>query len=117
MGPTRIGLPEPQRHTLELPNYSDTALEYSLDLTELDALNDANYAFPVLQCEAPAGEIPAGGVARVRSASTPSRPASTPWRARWWWGGRAAAAAGGGSCCSVLRAPIPRGIWVWRRRR
>ena len=57
MGPTPIGLPEPQRHTLELPNYSDTALEYSLDLTELDALNDANYAFPVLQCEAPAGEI------------------------------------------------------------
>ena len=25
MGPTPIGLPEPQRHTLELPNYSDTA--------------------------------------------------------------------------------------------
>ena len=90
MGPTPIGLPEPQRHTLELPNYSDTPLEYaaqfrrnssairrnslthcsslyrySLDLTELDALNEANYAFPVLQCEAPAGEIPAGGVARV----------------------------------------------------
>ena len=29
MGPPPIGLPEPQRHTLELPNYSDTALEYT----------------------------------------------------------------------------------------
>ena len=64
--PTPIGLPSAQRHTFELPNYSDVPLPFEVQLSQLHKVNEANFGFPILQCEDPRGVIPPGGVAHVR---------------------------------------------------
>eukprot|EP00965_Chrysotila_dentata_P129050 4266111-Pleurochrysis_carterae.AAC.1 len=71
LGPAPIGLPEPQINTLELPNYGDVHLLYELDLSAVDELNSANFAFPVISCAEPCGSIPPNGVARVAIAFPP----------------------------------------------
>jgi len=65
LGPTPLGLAKPQRHTLELPNYSAVPLAYELDTARLALLNAANFGFEVLRCFEPTGIIPPGGTARV----------------------------------------------------
>ena len=64
--PTPIGLPAPQRHTFELPNYSDLELPFEVQLEQMEALNRKNHNFPIFTCENPRGVIPPGGVAHVR---------------------------------------------------
>ena len=64
--PTPIGLPHAQRHTFELPNYSDVPLPFEVQLAMLRKVNAANFNFDILECEDPVGIIPPGGVAHVR---------------------------------------------------
>lgn len=47
-GPTPIGLPQPQRHTIELPNYSGAPLMYKVDTSAINELNTNNFGFPIL---------------------------------------------------------------------
>ena len=63
--PTPIGLQTPQRHTFELPNYSDVPLPFEVQLQQVYNLNASNFNFPILVCENPSGIIPPGGVAHV----------------------------------------------------
>jgi len=64
--PTPIGLETPQRHTFELPNYSDVELPFEVQMGQLNKLNAANHDFPIFVCENPSGVIPPGGIAHVR---------------------------------------------------
>jgi len=63
--PAPIGLQTPQRHTFELPNFSDVELPFEVQLQQVYKLNAANHNFPVFVCENPSGVIPPGGVAHV----------------------------------------------------
>uniref|UniRef100_A0A6U7JJ14 Coiled-coil domain-containing protein 108 n=1 Tax=Haptolina brevifila TaxID=156173 RepID=A0A6U7JJ14_9EUKA len=64
--PTPIGLETAQRHTFELPNYTDVELPFDVQLAEINKLNKANHDFPIFVCENPTGVIPPGGIAHLR---------------------------------------------------
>lgn len=47
-GPTPIGLAQPQRHSIELPNYAGVPLKYEVITKSLDELNAKNFGFPIM---------------------------------------------------------------------
>jgi len=64
-GPTPIGLALPQRHAIELPNFSSVPLEYEIHTRSIEELNENNFNFPIIVCTQPKGSIAVGSKARV----------------------------------------------------
>ena len=59
------GSTPPLAQAYELHNAGGSAVGYEVDTSPLDALREASYLVPILECLQTQGEVPAGGSATL----------------------------------------------------